>query len=198
MHLCPLPCARSSREPAAAEAAAAASSDRPRAPHGPNRRARDSAAALGYIFGPLWKACLGSISTLCAGLACDTERRRAASCFTSSDAFRLRFSLAGDATGWNALSAGRIVSWMDVAVAELRVCLEDCLDRVRNGGEVVVTDRGVPVARIIGVELLSEIDALTARGVVGEPARQDRPEVSHRELPQPLRPVSELVSEQRR
>ena len=87
---------------------------------------------------------------------------------------------------------------MDVAATELRRSLRHWLDRVRDGDEVVVTERGVPVARIIGIDSVSAIEALTASGVIARPARLDRPRTSGKERPQPRRPVSELVSEQRR
>jgi prevent-host-death family protein len=40
---------------------------------------------------------------------------------------------------------------MDVPVTELRAHLSEWLDRVRSGDEVVVTDRGIPVARLLGM-----------------------------------------------
>ena len=40
---------------------------------------------------------------------------------------------------------------MDVAVTDLRAHLSEWLDRVREGDEVVITDRGVPVARLVGL-----------------------------------------------
>lgn len=87
---------------------------------------------------------------------------------------------------------------MDVAATELRKSLRHWLDRVRDGEEVVVTERGVPVARIIGVDSASAIEALTASGVIARPARHDRPSTSGKARPRPRQSVSELVSEQRR
>ena len=87
---------------------------------------------------------------------------------------------------------------MDVAVTELRASLSHWLDRVRDGDEVVITERGVPVARIVGVESSSAIEALTAQGVIARPARPDRPRTSGRQRPRPRRPVSDLVSDLRR
>ena len=87
---------------------------------------------------------------------------------------------------------------MDVAVTELRASLSHWLDRVRDGDEVVVTERGVPVARILGVDATSMIESLTEQGVIARPVRGDRPPATGRYRPRPGRPVSELVSEQRR
>ena len=87
---------------------------------------------------------------------------------------------------------------MDVAVTELRASLSHWLDRVRDGDEVVVTERGVPVARILGIGVTSMIESLTVQGVIARPVRGDRPAAAGRERPRPRRPVSELVSEQRR
>lgn len=87
---------------------------------------------------------------------------------------------------------------VDVAVTELRANLRHWLDRVRDGDEVVVTERGMPVARIVRIDAMSAIEALTARGVIAKPVNPDRPEATGRELPQAGRSLSELISEQRR
>lgn len=87
---------------------------------------------------------------------------------------------------------------MDVAVTELRASLSHWLGRARDGDEVVVTARGVPVARIVGIDAADVIEALTSSGVVARPARPDRPRASDRERPQPRRPVSQRISEHRR
>lgn len=83
-------------------------------------------------------------------------------------------------------------------MTELRANLSHWLHRVGDGDEVVVTERGVPVARIIGVACSSTIEALTAQGVIARPARPDRPRVDERERPRSRRPVSDIVSDQRR
>ena len=90
------------------------------------------------------------------------------------------------------------LAYMDVAVTELRASLSHWLDRVRDGDEIVVTERGVPVARILGVGATSMIESLTVQGVIARPVRGDRPEATGRDRPRPSRSVSELVSEQRR
>ncbi len=87
---------------------------------------------------------------------------------------------------------------VDVAVTELRARLSHWLDRARNGDEVVVTDRGVPVARILGIDGATTIESLQQQGIVARPTRQDRPKATGRPLPRSRRPVSDLVSEQRR
>lgn len=87
---------------------------------------------------------------------------------------------------------------MDVAVTELRARLSHWLGRVRNGDEVVVTDRGVPVARIVGLDSSSIIESLHEQGVIAKPALPDRPTATGRPRPTPRRAVSDLVGEQRR
>jgi len=85
---------------------------------------------------------------------------------------------------------------MDVAVTELRAHLSGWLDRARGGSEIVITDRGVPVARLVGLESSSTLDRLTAEGVIGR-AVAPRPIASGRSRPRPQRPISDLVSDQR-
>ena len=87
---------------------------------------------------------------------------------------------------------------MDVAVSTLRAHLSEWLDRARAGEEVVITDRGVPVARLTGVDSTALLDRLVAEGVIGRPRRQRRPKATSGARVRARRPVSELVSEQRR
>ncbi len=84
---------------------------------------------------------------------------------------------------------------MEVGIRELRNHLSRYLDRVRDGDELVVTDRGHAIARVVPVESERVLDRLIAEGVV-TPARQKRSRA-----PQPIdakSTVSDLVGEQRR
>jgi prevent-host-death family protein len=68
---------------------------------------------------------------------------------------------------------------MDVAITELRAHLSEWLERVREGTELVITDRGVPVARLLGLTATATLERLTADGVIA-------------------RPLADIVSDQRR
>ncbi|MGH2721781.1 MAG: type II toxin-antitoxin system Phd/YefM family antitoxin [Actinomycetota bacterium] len=84
---------------------------------------------------------------------------------------------------------------MEVGVRDLRNNLSRYLDRVRDGEEVVVTDRGRAIARVVPVGAERILDRLIAEGIV-EPARQPK-----REAGKPIKTkgsVSDLVAEQRR
>jgi prevent-host-death family protein len=84
---------------------------------------------------------------------------------------------------------------MEVGVRELRNHLRRYLHRVRDGDEVVVTDRGRAIARVVPVGAEWLLDRLIAEGVV-TPARQPK-----RPAAKPIRTkgtVSDLVGEQRR
>ncbi len=87
---------------------------------------------------------------------------------------------------------------MDVTVSTLRAHLSDWLDRARSGDEVVITDRGVPVARLVGLSTTSILEGLTESGVIHKPAQLQRPKAIGRRRARTGRPVAELVSEQRR
>ncbi len=87
---------------------------------------------------------------------------------------------------------------MDVAVSDLRAHLSEWLQRARDGQEVVVTDRGVPVARLLGIGTTGILERLTADGVISPPKRATRPTASGRFRPRTRGSVSDLVSEQRR
>jgi prevent-host-death family protein len=84
---------------------------------------------------------------------------------------------------------------MEVGVRELRNHLSRYLDRVRGGEEVVVTDRGRAIARVLPVGAERTLDRLIAEGVV-TPARQPK-----RRVDGPMKTagtVSDLVADQRR
>ncbi|MDT4924805.1 MAG: hypothetical protein QOG01_2518 [Pseudonocardiales bacterium] len=87
---------------------------------------------------------------------------------------------------------------MDVAVTELRAHLSDWLERARRGDEVVITDRGVPVARLVGLDSTGLLERLTADGVISRAATARRPGASGRTRPRPRQPLSDLISDQRR
>ncbi len=84
---------------------------------------------------------------------------------------------------------------MEIGVRELRNNLSRYLDRVRDGEEVVVTDRGRAIARVLPVERERVLDRLIAEGVV-TPAQRPK-----RRARQPIKAkgtVSDLVADQRR
>jgi prevent-host-death family protein len=87
---------------------------------------------------------------------------------------------------------------MDVAVSDLRAHLSEWLEGARGGDEAVITDRGVPVARLLGLTATATLERLAADGVIGRPAAGQRPRASGRARPRPRRPVADIVSEQRR
>ena len=86
---------------------------------------------------------------------------------------------------------------MDVPVTELRAHLSDWLDRVRSGEEVIVTDRGIPVARLLGLSATGALQRLAAAGVIGRDVSARRPTAVGRDRPRPLRPVSDIIAEHR-
>lgn len=87
---------------------------------------------------------------------------------------------------------------MNVAISDLRAHLSEWLDRARRGEEVIVTDRGLPVARLLGLSSTATLERLAAEGVIGPPVHTDRPVASGRSRPRARRSVAEIVSEQRR
>jgi len=89
-------------------------------------------------------------------------------------------------------------SVMDVAVTELRAHLGRWIDAARDGNDVVITDRGTPVARIVALDSTSVIDRLTEQGIISRPTRASRPVAGDRPRPTPKRPVADIVSQQRR
>lgn len=83
---------------------------------------------------------------------------------------------------------------MEVGIRELRAGLSRYVKRVQDGEDIVVTDRGVPVARIVPMDGHRKIDRLIAAGLVRPVPKPKGPP------PRPVRAggvVSDLVGEQR-
>jgi prevent-host-death family protein len=84
---------------------------------------------------------------------------------------------------------------LEIGVRELRNNLSRYLDRVQAGEEVVVTDRGRAIARMLPLSGERTIDRLVTRGIV-TPAKQSKSPTTR-----PIKTtgtVSDLVGEQRR
>jgi prevent-host-death family protein len=88
----------------------------------------------------------------------------------------------------------RVVS--EVGIRELRDNLSRYLNQVRAGGELVVTDHGRAVARVVPIDEPRLLDQLVADGLVTPASQPTRTRPDH-----PIAasgPVSSLVAEQRR
>lgn len=87
-----------------------------------------------------------------------------------------------------------------VGVRELRENLRSWLDRVKAGDQIVITDRGKPVARITSAEPRSRLDELIERGIVRPPLTPKRQRFDVSKLPTmtPGPTLSDIVIEQRR
>lgn len=83
-----------------------------------------------------------------------------------------------------------------MGIRELCADLSRSIKQVHEGEDIVVTDRGVPVARIVPMNGERKIDKLIAAGLVEPvPKKWDGPR------PRPVKArgtVSDLVAEQRR
>lgn len=85
----------------------------------------------------------------------------------------------------------------EVGIRELKNSLSKYIDRVRAGGEVIVTDRGRPVAGLSAIDAaVDRLADLVAAGVVRAPVSGTRHVPEHRIKAKA--PVSDLVAEQRR
>lgn len=85
----------------------------------------------------------------------------------------------------------------DVGVRDLRNNLSKWLRKVATGQELVVTDRGRPIARLVSVDFPSALEQLIA---VGEaiPPRHAKDTDARRPMIKARGSVSDLVAHQRR
>ncbi len=86
---------------------------------------------------------------------------------------------------------------MDVGVSELRSNMREWVERARAGDDVVVTERGIPVVRLVAVGSASTIERLEAEGVLSRPEARVRPRASDRRRARATGPVSDLVMDLR-
>ncbi len=86
---------------------------------------------------------------------------------------------------------------MDIAISVFRAELSRWIERARAGEEVVVTERGTPVVRLVPVGTAPLLDQLVQSGVLSRPERADRPTARGATRARARGPVADLVSEQR-
>ena len=85
----------------------------------------------------------------------------------------------------------------EVGIRDLKNGLSSYIDRVRNGEEVIVTDRGRPVARLSSLEAAhDQLAELSTAGIGRAPTSSKRH--TPRKRIKSKGPVSDLVAEQRR
>jgi prevent-host-death family protein len=82
---------------------------------------------------------------------------------------------------------------VEVGVRDLRAHLSRWLREVRSGREVIVTDRGEPIARLLAAaERKDPVEDLIARGLASPPLAPAEP-IDPRRLPKPSGSVTEIV-----
>lgn len=86
---------------------------------------------------------------------------------------------------------------MEVAISELRANLKSYVERARDGERVVVTERGVPVARLGPADEESLLDRLEREGVLTRAKTKKRPIARKGTRIRADGPVADLVSELR-
>lgn len=84
---------------------------------------------------------------------------------------------------------------MDVSVSALRAELKQWIEAARTGEDVVITERGIPVARLSGIESADLLTRLEREGLL-TPATAPRPPA--RAGDKPKGGVSDLVRRLRR
>ena len=85
---------------------------------------------------------------------------------------------------------------MEAGVRELRDHLSRYLAQVRDGTEIIVTDHGHAIARLVPLDQPRPLDRLIAEGLVTPAATRKRPRTHQPVVARGT--VSDLVSEQRR
>lgn len=84
----------------------------------------------------------------------------------------------------------------EVGIAELRQALKSWIARVQGGDEVVITERGKPVARLTAVGVPTVLDQLVAEGRLSLPT-QSRPSARNVKRVEASGPTSGYVTHDR-
>ena len=82
-------------------------------------------------------------------------------------------------------------------MSELRANLSHYIDEVRDGAELIVTERGMPVARILGIDAIPAYERLVKEGIIGLP---ENPGPRRRAVRPTLRadkPISDIIRRHR-
>lgn len=85
----------------------------------------------------------------------------------------------------------------EVGVAQLRRELKDWLERARSGDEVVITERGRPVARLSGIDLAPFLDRLAEQDQLSGPPIARRRTARGRKRVKARGDVSNLIAAER-
>jgi prevent-host-death family protein len=85
----------------------------------------------------------------------------------------------------------------EVGVAQLRRELKNWLDRAQSGDEVVITDRGRPVARLSGIDVAPLLDRLAEEGRLSGAPGAHRPTARGRRRVEADGDVAALVAAER-
>ncbi len=85
---------------------------------------------------------------------------------------------------------------IEVGVARLRRDLKEWLARAQTGDEILVTDRGTPVARLTGVDVPSALERLVTEGHISQPGRS-RPNARGLRRVRAAGPVAEYIVAER-
>ena len=86
---------------------------------------------------------------------------------------------------------------VDVAITDLRANLKAFIERAKAGERIVVTDRGVPVARLGPADEESLLERLKRDGLLTRASSKKRPVARQGKRVKADGPVAELVSEMR-
>lgn len=86
---------------------------------------------------------------------------------------------------------------MEVGVRELRDNLSKWIARAKRGQNILITERGKPVARLTHVEESPALERLIAKGLI-TPARSPKTKIRRNDLIRTKGSISDLVKEQRR
>jgi len=85
----------------------------------------------------------------------------------------------------------------EVGITQLRRELKGWLDRAQSGDEVVITDRGRPVARLRGIDAAPLLDRLAEEGRLSRAPEAPRPTARGRKRVKAEGDVAELVAAER-
>jgi prevent-host-death family protein len=87
---------------------------------------------------------------------------------------------------------------LEVGIRDLRDHLSSWLDEVKEGNELVITQRGRAIARIVPVSIPTRLQELIDRGTITPAARPRRPASEIPQIRVPRIDIDAFIRDQRR
>lgn len=86
---------------------------------------------------------------------------------------------------------------MQLGITAFRSEMSRWLNEIKSGGEIILTDRNRPVARITGIHVLPIMEQMEREGLISGPRNKNRVKATGRKRAPVQGSVSEIITQHR-